>query len=247
MGVRSSAEAVHGMRGRVGSAGRPSNGRREMRVRFWEAIARGSSSADAAKEAGVSQAVGTRWFRQSGGIPPDCLAPVSGRYLSFAEREEIAILRAQGVSIREIGRRLGRAPSTISRELRRNASTRSRRVTYRATVAQWHAGASGPASQGLQAQGQRRSARSTCWIAFRAGLFDLIGSRFQDRRCVGPAVVEVGVRIGAGRRRGALSRSPIGFGLTFRRTTPFGSLTKRFIRRSTSKVEAVSSASWLRV
>lgn len=110
-----------------------------MRVRFWEAIARGSSSADAAKEAGVSQAVGTRWLRQSGGIPPDCLAPVSGRYLSFAEREEIAILRAQGVSIREIGRRIGRAPSTISRELRRNASTRSRRVTYRATVAQWHA------------------------------------------------------------------------------------------------------------
>jgi len=57
----------------------------------------------------------------------------------FAEREEIAILHAQGVGVREIGRRLGRSASTISRELRRNASTRSRGVVYRATTAQWHA------------------------------------------------------------------------------------------------------------
>jgi IS30 family transposase len=67
------------------------------------------------------------------------LAPVSGRYLSFVEREEIAILNAQGVGVREIARRLGRSPSTISRELRRNASTRSNELSYRATTAQWHA------------------------------------------------------------------------------------------------------------
>jgi IS30 family transposase len=41
--------------------------------------------------------------------------------------------------VREIARRLGRAPSTVSRELRRNASTRSHAVPYRATTAQWHA------------------------------------------------------------------------------------------------------------
>jgi IS30 family transposase len=64
---------------------------------------------------------------------------VSGRYLSFGEREEIALLRAQGGGVREIARRLGRSPSTISRELRRNASTRTWRLEYRATVAQWHA------------------------------------------------------------------------------------------------------------
>jgi IS30 family transposase len=67
------------------------------------------------------------------------LAPLSGRYLSFAEREEIAILRAQQVGVREIARRLKRSASTISRELRRNASTRSHSVVYRATTAQWHA------------------------------------------------------------------------------------------------------------
>jgi len=72
-------------------------------------------------------------------MPPISLGPVSGRYLSFAEREEIAIFHAQGVGVREIGRRLGRSASTISRELRRNASTRSRGVVYRATTAQWHA------------------------------------------------------------------------------------------------------------
>jgi len=57
--------------------------------------------------------------------------------LSFTEREEIAVLHAQQVGVREIARRLGRAPSTISRELRRNAATRSGKLQYRATVAQW--------------------------------------------------------------------------------------------------------------
>ena len=57
----------------------------------------------------------------------------------LAEREEIAILRAQGAGVREIARRLGRSPSTISRELRRNAATRGGRLEYRATTAQWHA------------------------------------------------------------------------------------------------------------
>jgi len=65
--------------------------------------------------------------------------PLSGRYLSFEEREEIAILNAQEVGVREIARRVGRAPSTISRELRRNAATRGGVLEYRATNAQWHA------------------------------------------------------------------------------------------------------------
>jgi IS30 family transposase len=62
----------------------------------------------------------------------------TGRYLSFAEREEIALLVAKGMSLRAIAREPCRDPSTISRELRRNASRRGRTLTYRATVAQWH-------------------------------------------------------------------------------------------------------------
>jgi len=71
-------------------------------------------------------------------MPAINLSPLSGRYLSFAEREEIAILHAS-LGVREIARRIGRSPSTISRELRRNAATRSGDLQYRATTAQWHA------------------------------------------------------------------------------------------------------------
>ena len=72
-------------------------------------------------------------------MPTFLLAPVTGRHLSFEEREEIALLTAQGAGVRQIARRVGRAPSTISRELRRNAATRGGTLEYRASVAQWKA------------------------------------------------------------------------------------------------------------
>ncbi len=125
------------------SPGRPPVGRREDRRRFWSAIARGCYPETAVAEARVSWVVGARWFRQAGGMPPSHLAPsappLSGRYLSFAEREQLALLHARRYGVREIARYLGRSPSTISRELRRNAATRSGALDYRATTAQWHA------------------------------------------------------------------------------------------------------------
>src|SRR5512132_31697 len=121
------------------SPGRPSVGRREERQRFWAAISTGMPSDRAGAVAGVSPAVGVRWFREGGGMPSVSRLPLSGRYLSFAEREEIAILKASGCGVREIARRIDRSPSTISRELRRNAATRSGGLEYRATTAQWHA------------------------------------------------------------------------------------------------------------
>jgi transposase len=147
--------AIREMRGRMWSPGRPSTARREDRVRFWQAIARGLSTEDAATEAGVASAVGSRWFRQAGGMSPISMTPVSGRYLSFAEREEIAILHAQHLGVREIARRIGRDPSTISRELRRNASTRSNELTYRASTAQMARRAASEPPEGLQARRQR--------------------------------------------------------------------------------------------
>src|SRR5215203_3997335 len=121
------------------SPGRPSVARREHRQRFWAAIADGLSGEQAAVAAGVSPAVGVRWFREGGGMPSVSRAPLLGRYLSFAEREEIALLKASGCGVREIARRVGRSPSTISREVRRNAATRGGLLEYRATTAQWHA------------------------------------------------------------------------------------------------------------
>src|SRR5947207_4224428 len=128
MGAGKRQQAVREMRGQIWSPGQPSVARREDRQRFWRAIAAGWSSEDAAAAAGVSQGVGSRWFRDGGGMPPISSAPLSGRYLSFAEREEIAILHAQRAGVRAIARRLNRSASTISRELRRNASTRSHAV-----------------------------------------------------------------------------------------------------------------------
>src|SRR4051794_19318064 len=142
MSIRKRRSARSG-RAPLPSPGRPPAAGRDEQIRFWLAIAMGLSSEDAALEAGVSQPVGTRWFRKAGGMPPakfrSSAKPLSGRYLSFVEREEIALLRVQGYSIQAIGRRLGRAASTISRELRRNAATRSGGLEYRATTAQWHA------------------------------------------------------------------------------------------------------------
>jgi len=95
---------------------------------------------EAAGVIGVAQAVGARWFHNAGGMPPfDVSFKPTGRYLSFAEREEIALLRAQDKGVREIAREIGRDPGTVSRELRRNAATRSGRLEYRASVAQWKA------------------------------------------------------------------------------------------------------------
>ena len=95
--------AAAGTRG----VGRPPAGRREHRVRFWEAIARGASSVDAATETGR---VAEHWrpvvpqgWRDAVSRPR---AGVWG-YLSFGEREEIAVLLARGCGVREIARSAG--------------------------------------------------------------------------------------------------------------------------------------------
>ena len=120
------------------SPGRPEPSRVVQR-QFWRVIATGVTTVDASMAVGVSWPVGTRWFRHAGGMPPISLAEPTGRYLTFEEREDIAILHAKGTGVRQIARVVQRDPSTISRELRRNAATRGGRPDYRATVAQWKA------------------------------------------------------------------------------------------------------------
>ena len=75
-----------------------------------------------------------RWFREAGGVKGNGPGPVSGRYLSLADREEIAVGLARGESYRRIGARLDppRPASTISREVARNGP----RGRYRAVRAQ---------------------------------------------------------------------------------------------------------------
>lgn len=130
--------ADRALRAPMRSPGRPEPSRSVLRE-FWRLIATGVTTAEASASVGVSVPVGTRWFRHAGGMPPLSLDEPTGRSLSFVEREEIALLRAQGAGVREIARQLGRDPGTISRELRRNAATRSGKPEYRALVAQWKA------------------------------------------------------------------------------------------------------------
>jgi transposase, IS30 family len=147
-------------------AGPPRVSRERVRV-FWRARIAGVSLAQAAVAARVSQTGARGWVLESGGVIPELGEP-SGRYLSLAEREEIAIGWERGDSQRQIARWLGRAPSTICRELRRNRTVRyparppspdgrprrpgpvpgtrrgadrprHERLRYRASVAQWKA------------------------------------------------------------------------------------------------------------
>jgi transposase, IS30 family len=118
----------------VAKRGRPP-APRAARVRFWDGVRSGLSLREAAAAAGVDPRTAGAWFREAGGVKGNVPRPAGrGRFLSLAEREEIALGLAAGLGPREIGRRLGRAASTVSREVARN-STRGR-YRYRAVAAQ---------------------------------------------------------------------------------------------------------------
>jgi IS30 family transposase len=99
---------------------------------LWTALQAGEFVAHAAAEVGTHRTQARRWIAACGGVRPRRGRHLKGRCLTFAEREEIALARARGETMRAIARRLGRSPSTISRELRRN---RDRDGGYRATTA----------------------------------------------------------------------------------------------------------------
>ena len=123
---------------------------RDVQRAFWVLIGQGCPTEDAAARVGVSATQSRRWFTQAGGMTPlalpgpgalheadggvDDVGP-RGRYLSLREREEIALWRAQKVGVNEMGRRLGRPGSTISRELARNCQ-KGRPDRYLASQAQ---------------------------------------------------------------------------------------------------------------
>jgi Helix-turn-helix domain len=175
-------------------------------------------------------------------MPTISRAPLSGRYLSFAEREELAILRAQEVGVRETARQLGRSASTISRELGRNAATRGGRLEYRATTAQWHA--------------DRRAERpKVAKLAANQRLRSYVQQRLagEIRRpngiaVSGPEVRWIGRRHGRRKdRRWAHSWSPEQITnrlrVDFPDMGPCGSPTRPSTRRCTSKVAAPCAVS----
>src|SRR5919198_805705 len=101
--------------------------RRDLQRRFWLLVREGKLREPAAEALGLSYDTGRKWFRHAGGVVPAYVqAQTSGRYLSMEDREEIHAGVARGDSIRSIARGLGRAPSTVLREPRRNMRHRYR-------------------------------------------------------------------------------------------------------------------------
>jgi len=105
-----------------------------LRRAFWRGVRAGLSTVAAAQAAGVSAGRGFRWFRECGGVSPVTLTEPTDRFLSLAEREEIACGLAAGQTDASIARRLGRHRATIGRERRRNRPPG--RPDYRAVPAQ---------------------------------------------------------------------------------------------------------------
>ncbi len=87
---------------------------------YWRLLQSGVGTVQACRLAGITRKTGYRWRFESGGIPPARVAEStrSTRYLSLLERQRIATLTRRGHSVREVARRLGRAPSTVSRGAR---------------------------------------------------------------------------------------------------------------------------------
>jgi IS30 family transposase len=88
---------------------------------FWLLVRGGMSRRQASVAVGHGLEAGWVWFTQAGGVVPAYVtAPPSERFLSINEREQILAGVVRGDPIRQIAKSLGRAPSTVSRELERN-------------------------------------------------------------------------------------------------------------------------------
>ncbi len=225
-------------RNKLCSPGRPPGWQRENLCRFWKAIASGRTSEDAGVDAGFSAPVGVRWFRRAGGMPPTHLAAsaksLSGRFLTFEEREDIALELAKGSGIRSIARKLGRAPSSISREVRRNAATRGGNLDYKASTAQWHAD---------RAAQRPKPGKLTINTPLRHYVQDRLAGKVTTPEGVGfigPAVVWKGrrastVKADDGRKPGALSKLLTACGSTFPEIRICASVMKQSTRLCTSR------------
>jgi IS30 family transposase len=103
----------------------------EQRLEILELLSRGQRQRQVARELGCGRRTVQRVVAAAGGMPQWQLRrrPRSPLRLSLAEREEIRAGIAAGDSFRAIARRIGRAPSTVSREVGSVGGRRSYRAT----------------------------------------------------------------------------------------------------------------------
>lgn len=157
----------------------------EVEARYWQLLASGIGTVEACRRVGITRKTGYRWRAEAGGVAPLRLAEAvrSNRYLSMVERQRIAGLRSQGLTIREIARRLERSPSTVTRELRRNTSptmattTPYSRICGRVSVAR------------ARAAVDSRAIRSSARWCRRSSSSSGVRSR-SPRTCVSPTPID---------------------------------------------------------
>jgi len=152
--------------------------RPDLLQRFWQVMSEGGFITDAVAVIGTSRRSGRRVLVEAGGVRPRRGRGLKGRCLTFAEREEIALGRAAGESMRSIADRLGRSPSTISRELGRNVDRQGR---YRATAA--HAQAYDRASR-------PKAAKLVTNLALRAKVEQDLEKKYSPEQITGRLLVE---------------------------------------------------------
>lgn len=166
---------------------------------YWHLILTGVGTIEACRMVGIGRKTGYRWRAERGGLPP--LRRVererSDRYLSLLERQRIATLRRQRLLIREIARQLGRSPSTISRELRRNSAShdvggydgdlahsraRERLERPRAAGSRRSRGCGRPFRHDWSSSGARSRSRRGCALRIRIGRGGTCVTRPSTRR-----------------------------------------------------------------
>jgi UvrD-like helicase C-terminal domain len=229
------------------SPGRPPVAGRDERRRFWAVIAAGVRSEDAAIEVGVSQAVGARWFRKAGGMPPSMFGqsakPLSGRIFRLRSGRRSRFFGRRATPCR-------RSPAGLNERRRRSPGSCGAMPPLGA--ADWSIARrrrNGTPSEPLSAR-SRRSLRSTrhcepMWrndwqesSSLRAGLL------FPVRLCPGKAVGMDRGRTAGGQTPGARSRSPAACRSTSRTMRRCASAMRPFIKRCSFKAEVRCAASW---
>jgi hypothetical protein len=218
--------------------------RHEIERRFWQQIATGITSEKAAEAIGVSQAVGSRWFRYRGGMPLFMSKPVAGRYLSFAEREEIALLSVQGLGVREIADIL----DAIHQPFRESSrATRRHVMGVSSIVLRSRSGRrnGSPNDQNQRSWQLMHVCANTFRITWRAKYVTPMVVKLPgpDRHRSRGEISHIAVTE-SGLTAGHLNKLLIGCRLISRMMSLCVSLTKPFIKRSIFKGAARSSASW---
>lgn len=150
-----------------------------VRLAFWQGLREGLPVAAAARAAGVSRPTAYRWLSDDRRVLlPSVQESVVLRVgvLSLREREEIAFQLAAGQGVRRIAAALGRAPSTISREIARN------RVRDRYSPSLAH--------EQAWARARRPRARKLDGLALREQVTTMLSDRFSPEQVAGRLKVE---------------------------------------------------------